>query len=195
MPDVSAPLPRPFPVSVTAAPEFSHEPVTGAHKCVSTTPTGLKRAALEVQPVRRRPEVAVKASSESAGGRHVKRRAPAPHDRISRPDVLRSAGEPVRSNKGAAGADGEPPLSIEVQGMEQGLPEARQLLESGKYRPLPNRRVYIPRAGKAQGREAALEPAGKRSDSPDRDSAGSRANFRRQLPAVRVRLPTQAQCP
>jgi group II intron reverse transcriptase/maturase len=80
------------------------------------------------------------------------RRFHALYDRITRPDVLRRAWEQVRSNKGAAGIDGETLEAIEAYGVERMLTELRELLETGRYRPQAVRRVYIPKPGRPKER-------------------------------------------
>ncbi|EQD44467.1 RNA-directed DNA polymerase (reverse transcriptase) [mine drainage metagenome] len=54
-----------------------------------------------------------------AAKRNGRRKFPALYDRIARPDVLRRAWEQVRSNKGAAGIDGETLKAIEAQGVSR----------------------------------------------------------------------------
>lgn len=83
-----------------------------------------------------------------AAKRNGGRKFPALLDRIARPDVLRGAWEQVRRNRGAAGIDGETLAAVEAYGVEQMLAELRELLLTGRYRPQPSRRVYIPKPGR-----------------------------------------------
>jgi RNA-directed DNA polymerase len=65
-------------------------------------------------------------------------------DKLTRPTTLQAAWQRVARNKGSAGVDGQ---SIErfALGGERYLQELRAALEDGSYRPLPVKRVEIPK--------------------------------------------------
>jgi RNA-directed DNA polymerase len=88
-----------------------------------------------------------------AAKRSSTRRFHALYDRIWRSDVLREAWKRVRSNRGAAGVDGESIDEIEARGAEQWLDEIGAELREKRYRPRPVRRRYIP---KGDGRKRPL---------------------------------------
>src|SRR5215831_4744686 len=81
------------------------------------------------------------------------RRFHALYDRIYRSDVLWEAWRRVRSNGGAAGIDAETIQIIEQSGVEKFLAEIQATLRSGRYRPSPVKRRYIP---KADGKQRPL---------------------------------------
>jgi RNA-directed DNA polymerase len=81
------------------------------------------------------------------------RRFHALFDRICRADILAEAWERVRANRGAAGLDRITLAAVEGYGVNRMLGGLRRDLLSGSYRPLPVRRVEIP---KPDGRSRPL---------------------------------------
>ena len=69
------------------------------------------------------------------------------YDKVYRKDVLTFAYECCKANGGAAGVDNHTFEAIEVYGAERWLDELTQELKSRTYRPLPVRRVHIPKPG------------------------------------------------
>jgi RNA-directed DNA polymerase len=75
------------------------------------------------------------------------RRFHALHDKILRRDVLWRAWVAVRSNNGAPGIDKITLAAVEEYGVTRLLDELASELREGRYRPMPARRVYIPKPG------------------------------------------------
>jgi group II intron reverse transcriptase/maturase len=76
-----------------------------------------------------------------------KRRFHALHDKVHRRDVLERAWESVRANGGAAGIDHTTIADVERYGASRMLDELAADLRDGRWRPLPARRVFIPKPG------------------------------------------------
>ena len=72
------------------------------------------------------------------------------YDKVYRKDVLTFAYSNCKANGGAAGVDDQTFEDIEVYGTERWLDELTQELKSQTYRPLPVRRVFIPKPGGQQ---------------------------------------------
>jgi group II intron reverse transcriptase/maturase len=72
------------------------------------------------------------------------------YDKVYRKDVLTFAYECCKANGGAAGVDDQTFEDIEAHGEERWLDELTQELKSRTYRPLPVRRVFIPKPGGKQ---------------------------------------------
>ncbi|WKK24207.1 group II intron reverse transcriptase/maturase [Streptomyces olivoreticuli] len=70
-------------------------------------------------------------------------------DKIHRRDVLRRAWASVRANNGAPGIDNTTLAAVEEYGIDRLLDELEGELRAGRYRPLPCRRVLIPKSGTA----------------------------------------------
>ena len=81
------------------------------------------------------------------------RRFHALYDHIWRGDVLQEAWRRVRSNRGAAGVDGQSIRDVEQYGAERFLQELGSELHAGRYRAGVVRRRYIP---KSDGRQRPL---------------------------------------
>jgi RNA-directed DNA polymerase len=77
-----------------------------------------------------------------------KRRFHALFDKVHRRDVLERAWVEVRANRGAAGIDRTNIADIERYGVSRLLDELAADLRAGSWRPLPARRVFIPKPGR-----------------------------------------------
>jgi RNA-directed DNA polymerase len=82
----------------------------------------------------------------AAAKRAPGRRFHALYDHIWRGDVLQEAWRRVRSNRGAAGVDGQSIRDVEQYGVERFLEELGSCLRAGEYRAQVVRRRYIPKA-------------------------------------------------
>jgi RNA-directed DNA polymerase len=80
-----------------------------------------------------------------AAKKNKQRRFHALYDRVYRLDILWRAWKEVRINKGSAGIDGISFEMIEEYGVEEYLLDIQEDLVNRKYKPLPVKRVYIPK--------------------------------------------------
>ena len=83
-----------------------------------------------------------------AAKRSAGRRFHALYDKVYRKDILAGAWAEVKANEGAPGVDGVTIADIEAQGEEEFLAELQTELMERRYRPLPVRRVHIPKPGR-----------------------------------------------
>ena len=77
-------------------------------------------------------------------------------DKILRRDVLERAWEDVRRNGGAAGIDRITITDVEEYGVARLLDEVAAALKEGRWRPLPARRVFIPKPGSLEQRPLSI---------------------------------------
>src|SRR6266498_5490359 len=88
-----------------------------------------------------------------------KRRFHALYDKVYRRDVLERGWELVRANRGAAGIDKQSIADVEEYGVSRLLDGLAADLRDGRWRPLPARRVFIPKPGRPQERRPLSIPA------------------------------------
>jgi group II intron reverse transcriptase/maturase len=84
------------------------------------------------------------------------RRFHALYDKVLRRDVLERAWGQVRRNRGAAGIDRTTLADVERYGADRLLDELAADLRAGSYRPLPARRVLIPKPGSGEQRALSI---------------------------------------
>jgi group II intron reverse transcriptase/maturase len=77
-------------------------------------------------------------------------------DKILRRDVLWRAWVAVRTNNGAPGVDRTTLAMVEEYGVTRLLDEVVDELKEGRYRPLPARRVFIPKPGTTEQRPLSI---------------------------------------
>ena len=85
-----------------------------------------------------------------------KRRFHALYDKVYRRDVMARAWDQVRRNRGTAGIDRITLTDVERYGASQMLDELSLDLREGRYRPLPGRRVWIPKPGTEERRPLSI---------------------------------------
>ncbi len=84
------------------------------------------------------------------------RRFHALYDKVHRRDVLERAWELVRANHGAAGIDKQSIADVEEYGVTRLLDQLAADLKEGGWRPLPARRVFIPKPGRDELRPLSI---------------------------------------
>src|ERR671912_1485379 len=90
------------------------------------------------------------------------RRFHALRDKVYRRDVLWRAWVAVRRNNGAPGIDRTTLADVEEYGVSRLLDEVADDLRSGRWRPLPARRVLIPKPGSSEKRPLSIPTVGDR---------------------------------
>ena len=111
------------------------------------------RGRLVLDPVRALQHALYRAAKADPG-----RRFHALYDKVSRRDVLQRAWAAVRSNNGAPGIDKITLAAVEEYGVARLLDELASELGEKRYRPLPARRVMIPKPGTAEQRPLSIPP-------------------------------------
>ena len=84
------------------------------------------------------------------------RRFHALHDKVLRRDVMWRAWVQVRRNNGAAGIDQVTLEAVEQYGVSRLLDELVADMKGGKWRPVPARRVFIPKPGSTERRPLSI---------------------------------------
>ena len=119
---------------------------------VSASPAALGSGVL-LDPVRALQHALYRAAKADPG-----RRFHALYDKVSRSDVLWRAWVAVRWNNGAPGIDKVTLGQVEEYGVARLLGELAAGLREGRYRPLPARRVFIPKPGTTEQRPLSIPP-------------------------------------
>jgi group II intron reverse transcriptase/maturase len=104
-----------------------------------------------VDPVRALQHALYRAAKADPG-----RRFHALRDKVFRRDVLWRAWVAVRRNNGAPGVDRTTLAEVEEYGVARLLDEVAVELKEGRYRPLPTRRVLIPKPGTTEKRPLSI---------------------------------------
>jgi RNA-directed DNA polymerase len=120
---------------------------------VSASPaaSGSGRGRVPVDPVRAVQHALYRAAKADPG-----RRFHALRDKIYRRDVLWRAWVTVYRNGGAPGIDQITLADVEQRGVDLLLEELAGELREGRYRPLPTRRVLIPKPGTTEQRPLSI---------------------------------------
>jgi RNA-directed DNA polymerase len=84
------------------------------------------------------------------------RRFHALYDKVHRRDVLQRAWSQVRRNNGAPGIDQITLAEVEEYGVSRLLDELEAELRAGTFRPIPARRVFIPKPGTQERRPLSI---------------------------------------
>ena len=118
---------------------------------VSASPAARGSPAVSGDPVRALQHALYRAAKADPG-----RRFHALFDKVFRRDILWRAWVMVRSNNGAPGIDKVTLAQVGEYGATRLLGELASELREGRYRPLPARRVFIPKPGAPAGGQRPL---------------------------------------
>jgi len=110
------------------------------------------------------------------------RRFHALYDKVHRRDVLERGWFQVRQNYGAPGIDRRTIDDIEEDGVTRLLDELAAELRDHRYRPLPARRVWIPKPGSVERRPLSIPAIRDREGTPIPDSVVTRVTVGDQRP-------------
>ena len=121
---------------------------------ISANPAASGSRAVARDPVRALQHALYRAAKADPG-----RRFHALYDKVSRSDVLWRAWVAVRMNNGAPGVDKTTLAAVEEYGVTRLLDELASELREGRYRPMPARRVYIPKPGTDERRPLSIPTA------------------------------------
>jgi RNA-directed DNA polymerase len=120
--------------------------------CASPAASGSGRG-VPADPVRALQHALYRAAKADPG-----RRFHALYDKVGRRDVMWRAWAAVRSNNGAPGIDKVTLAAVEEYGVARLLDELASELRDKAYRPLPARRVMIPKPGTDEQRPLSIPP-------------------------------------
>src|SRR5215471_6463117 len=123
----------------------------GPVSAVSANPAAKGSPAVSGDPVRALQHALYRAAKADPG-----RRFHALFDKVFRRDILWRAWVMVRWNTGSPGIDKLTLAQVEEYGVTRLLEELAGELREGRYRPLPARRVYIPKPGAPAGEQRPL---------------------------------------
>src|SRR3954452_3856954 len=121
----------------------------GPVSAVSASPAAV--GSISMDPVRTLQHTLYRAAKADPG-----RRFHALWDKVFRRDVLERAWVAVRRNNGAPGIDATTLADAEEYGVTRLLDELTTELREGGYRPLPARRVHIPKPGTGERRPLSI---------------------------------------
>jgi group II intron reverse transcriptase/maturase len=123
-------------------------------RSTSTVPEGNTTSGTTDDPVRVLQHALYRAAKADPG-----RRFHTLNDKVFRRDVLWRAWAAVRRNNGAPGIDATTLAQVEEYGVVRLLDELADELRAGRYRPMPTRRVWIPKPGRSNERRPLSIPA------------------------------------